>query len=82
MSRMLRPLIRRWGETGRVVHPAVVSRTAIGLLFFGILTPVALVFRILGRDALRLKRDPKARTYWIERDPSAHAPTGPDKSQF
>jgi hypothetical protein len=42
----------------------VVSRLAIGLLYFAVFTPIALVFRVVGRDALHRKIDPKAPTYW------------------
>ncbi len=45
----------------------VVSYALMGLLFFGVLTPVHLVFRLIGRDALRRGFDRAATTYWIER---------------
>jgi hypothetical protein len=37
-------------------------------------TPTALLFRILGKDPLRLSHDPEARSYWIERQPPGPAP--------
>jgi hypothetical protein len=45
----------------------VVSVALMGVLFFGVLTPVNLVFRLIGRDALQRRFDPAARSYWIER---------------
>ena len=42
----------------------VVSRVALGLLYFAIFTPIALAFRLVGRDALRRSADPLAKTYW------------------
>ncbi len=42
----------------------VVSWVALGLLYFAVFTPIALVFRLMGRDALRRSFDPKAKTYW------------------
>jgi hypothetical protein len=54
----------------------VVSRIILGVLFFALFTPFALVFRIIGRDALGLKTKPKAETYWCEK-PGAH-----EKSQY
>jgi hypothetical protein len=48
---------------GKVVNPVV-----IGLLFYLVFTPAAAVLRWLGKDLLRLKRDPGAQTYWIQRD--------------
>jgi hypothetical protein len=43
----------------------VMSLLLMGLFFFGLITPVGLVFRLIGRDALRRRFDPKAATYWI-----------------
>lgn len=45
----------------------VVSYVALAILFFGILTPVGLLFRLIGRDALRRGYDAKATSYWIPR---------------
>lgn len=42
---------------------SVVSPLLLGLLFYGILTPMGLVMRLIGRDALRLKR-PATDSYW------------------
>jgi hypothetical protein len=41
----------------------VVSRIAMGLLFYGMFTPVALVCRLMKRDVLQRRRQAKA-TYW------------------
>jgi Saxitoxin biosynthesis operon protein SxtJ len=42
----------------------LVSKLILGILYYGVFTPVALVFRLTGRDALALKRKPEASTYW------------------
>ena len=39
----------------------------MGAIFFGLLTPVNLVFRRIGRDALRRGFDHRADSYWIRR---------------
>lgn len=44
---------------GRVVAPLV-----LGLIFLLVLTPLGLLLRLLGKDLLRLRRDPGATTYW------------------
>jgi hypothetical protein len=41
----------------------LVSRGLLMLLFWGIVTPIALVFRASGRDVLRRRRQARA-TYW------------------
>ena len=45
----------------------VLSYLIMGVLYFVIITAVALFFRITGRDRLRLKPQPDATTYWVER---------------
>jgi hypothetical protein len=43
----------------------LVSRVLLALLFYGLVTPMGLVFRLTGRDALRLARRPEQTTYWM-----------------
>jgi hypothetical protein len=47
-----------------------VSHVVMGLVFFGVLTPIALIMRLGGRDALKLRLDRNASTYWAPHDPS------------
>ncbi len=42
----------------------VVSHLVMGLFYYGVVTPIAVLFRILGRDPLCRKYDPQANTYW------------------
>jgi Saxitoxin biosynthesis operon protein SxtJ len=42
----------------------VVSRLTLGLLFLLVFTTVAIVFRLVGRDALNRSIDRRAKTYW------------------
>jgi hypothetical protein len=44
----------------------VVSHLALAVLFFGILTPVGLLFRLLGRDPLARRFEPDQSSYWVE----------------
>jgi hypothetical protein len=43
-------------------------------MFFLVFTPFALILRMAGKDLLRLRRDPAAASYWIERDPPGPPP--------
>jgi hypothetical protein len=43
----------------------VVSELMIAVLYFVVITPMALVFRIAGRDRLHRSIDRKAPTYWV-----------------
>ncbi|HSD60627.1 MAG TPA: SxtJ family membrane protein [Burkholderiales bacterium] len=54
---------------GRIVSPVV-----IGILYYLVITPFGVVMRLAGKDPLRLKREPEARSYWIERDPPGPPP--------
>jgi len=70
---LLAPLNRLWLRLGLLLH-RVVSPVAMGIVFFGVITPMALVMRLLGKDPLRLRFDRNAPTYWIERHPPGPAP--------
>jgi hypothetical protein len=41
-----------------------VGRLILALVFLGVLTPLGWLLRLTGKDLLRLKRDPKAASYW------------------
>jgi hypothetical protein len=45
----------------------VISTLALGLIYYGLFTPVALLFKLRRRDKLALAWDAKAPTYWVER---------------
>jgi Saxitoxin biosynthesis operon protein SxtJ len=49
----------------------VVSQVALALMFFAVLTPLALVFKILRRDRLRLEKPVSAASFWRERNRAA-----------
>jgi hypothetical protein len=42
----------------------LVSEIVLLLSFFGLFLPVALAFRLLGRDALQRRLEPAAASYW------------------
>jgi hypothetical protein len=42
----------------------LVSQALLALVFFGMFLPVAMVFRIIGRDALRREKSTASETYW------------------
>jgi len=65
---------RAWFRLG-VVLSRIVSPVVIGAMFLLIVTPVAVVMRAAGRDALRLRS--RVGTYWIRR-----TPPGPPAESF
>lgn len=58
-----------------VVYPIgfVVSHLMMLVIWFGVFTFVATIFRLIGRDALQRRLEPDAVTYWQPK----HLPTDP-----
>ncbi|MBV1699515.1 MAG: hypothetical protein KGQ47_14345 [Hyphomicrobiales bacterium] len=78
--RLLAPLNRFWFRLG-IALGKIVTPVMMSVLFFVVVTPVALLMRIAGKDPLLLKRDPSAVTYWVERSRPL-PPAGSFKDQF
>ena len=70
---LLRPLNALWMKLAALLH-RIVSPVVLGSIFYVVLTPVGLIQRLAGRDTMRRKRDPKARSYWIRREPPGPPP--------
>ncbi len=47
----------------------VVSHAVLAFLFFGILTPLALLFRLIGRDSLERSWETNRKSYWVDMRP-------------
>ena len=45
----------------------------IGLIYYLVFTPMGLLFRAIGRDALHLRSNRDAKSYWLERGPARPA---------
>ena len=46
----------------------VLSFTLLSLIFFGLITPLGLFFRAIGRDTMHRRFDKAAKTYWVKRE--------------
>jgi hypothetical protein len=68
----LAPLNRAWMQFGELLH-RIVSPLVLGIMFYGVFTPVGLVMRMARRDAMKRRFEPGAPTYWIERHPPGPA---------
>ncbi len=53
----------------------VVSFFLLAIFYYLLLAPLGLIFRLMGRDPLCRKFDPKAKSYWLSRQP----PKGPEQ---
>jgi hypothetical protein len=62
---LLLPLNKLWMSFGLILG-IIISPIILGLIFFGLFTPVAFMMRLFGRDELRLKIRGQG-TYWYPR---------------
>ena len=69
---LLTPLNRLWMKFGELLH-RVVSPVVLGILFFGMFTPLGWAMRLFGHDAMKRTFDPAAKSYWIDRTPPGPA---------
>jgi hypothetical protein len=51
------------------------AQIALGIVFFGLLTPAGLIMRGLGRDRLRLRFSRREPSYWVLRRSRSARPT-------
>ena len=72
----LTPLNRIWMKFAELLH-RVVNPIVLGVLYFVVITPFALITRIFRKDPLCRTLDPEIKSYWIKRDPP-----GPDSSSM
>ncbi len=72
-SGVLQPLNKLWFRFGmllaRIVNPIVMF-----LIYITTIVPFGLGARLFGKDLLRMKFDPKQKSYWVERDPPGPEP--------
>ena len=73
---LLAPLNRAWFELGLLLGK-IVNPIVLGFIFFIVITPIALIMKFAGRDALGLRRKKHVDTYWVDRNPM-----GPDSGSF
>jgi hypothetical protein len=64
---ILHPLNRVWLALGRLLH-RVVSPLLMGAIFFVVVTPIAWIMRMRGKDVLSLARHSDLASYWITRE--------------
>ena len=75
-SKVLTPFNKLWFKFGLLLGK-IISPIIMGVVFFLVVTPIAFIMRIIGKDLLNLKFN-KNKSYWIEK-------TGPKskmKNQF
>ena len=71
---LIRPQAIRWIYVGWMMAAFpigwAISHLVLMLVFFGVITPMAILFRLIGRDALGRRRK-ACESYWLSRPPAA-----------
>ena len=67
-DRLLLPLNKLWMHFGYLLG-AIVSPIVLGVLFYFMITPIAIVMRVFGRDELRINKRNTC-SEWRIRDPA------------
>lgn len=67
VPRLLRPIFIGWMALAFLLG-SIMSPLILAVFFFLVLTPVALLFKLIGRDALNRRFDKNAGTYWITKE--------------
>lgn len=73
---ILTPFNKAWYWLGQLLGK-VFNPIVMGILFFLLVTPIAAIGRLFGRDELRLKKQRHPHSYWIDR-----VPPGPEPDSF
>jgi hypothetical protein len=80
VPQLLKPLNLLWFKFGLALHH-IINPVVMAVMFYGAILPMAVLLRALGKDLLRLKREPESASYWIPREPPAPGP-GSMSKQF
>jgi hypothetical protein len=64
---------RLWLRFGLLLN-RIISPVALAILFYLVVTPVAGLMRVFGKDNLRLRRSDSDTSYWIKREPPGPKP--------
>ena len=64
-AKILLPLNKLWMKFG-ILLGMIISPIVMGIIFFGIFTPISITMMLFGRDELRL-RFKKKKTHWVNR---------------
>lgn len=71
--KILHPLNQVWTRFGLLLHK-IVSPVVMSVLFFLTVVPIGLLMRLFGKDPLKLRFDPQAKSYWIIREQPGPTP--------
>lgn len=73
---VLAPFNKAWFRLGQLLGK-IFNPLMLGILFFLLVTPIAVIGRKFGRDELNLKKRQNLHSHWIDR-----VPPGPEPDSF
>ncbi len=76
-SKILIPLNKYWIKLGELLGK-IIAPIVMMIIYFIIVTPIALLLKIFKKDILGLKLDTKVDSYWVQKEKDL----GPMKNQF
>ena len=76
-SRILNPLNNYWIKLGEILGK-IIAPIVMLIVFMGVVTPMAFLVKLFGKDLLNLKFNKKTNSYWLQRQKKI----GPMKNQF
>ena len=76
-SKILIPLNKYWIKLGELLGK-IIAPIVMMIIYFIVVTPIALLLKIFKKDILGLKLDTKVDSYWIQKEKDL----GPMKNQF
>jgi Saxitoxin biosynthesis operon protein SxtJ len=72
LPQVLRPIHKGWMWVGHILG-WINTRILLGIVFYALVTPIGLVFRLMGKDTMRQTFAETSTTYRVVRSPRPHS---------
>ena len=72
LPQVLAPIHKGWMWVGHVLG-WINTRILLGIVFYGLVTPIGIVFRLMGKDTMRQGFAESSTTYRVVRSPRPHS---------
>jgi hypothetical protein len=72
LPQLLAPIHKGWMWVGHIMG-WINTRILLGIVFYALVTPIGLVFRLMGKDTMRQAFAESSTTYRVVRSPRSHS---------
>jgi hypothetical protein len=72
LPQLLAPIYKGWMWVGHIMG-WINTRILLGIVFYALVTPIGLVFRLMGKDTMRQAFAESSTTYRVVRSPRPHS---------